>query len=194
MTKDCPVEILQYAWEFDVVLDLYKRAKPKTVLEIGSLYGGTLYHWLNIGEPDVSILSIDLFATIDYFETQTLWASWVKYEQSLTAVKQNSLSIESIQLAQDKFKEGIDWLFIDGDHSKEGVKSDYNNYFPLVSENGYCIFHDIFGENGVSEFWNELKEKLDGRFPIIEICHSRYNLGIGIIQKWQRDESNIVNC
>lgn len=191
MTKDSPVEILQYAWEFDIVLDLYKRAKPKVVLEIGSLYGGTLYHWLNTGESDVRVLSIDLFATIDFEKTKKLWQSWIKEEQLISVMKADSHSSETIKLVTDaanNFTNGIGWLFIDGDHSYNGVKADYENYFPLLGENGYCIFHDIFGENGVSEFWNELKNKLNGRFPVIEMCHSKYHLGIGVIQKWKRNE------
>jgi len=188
MTKDCPVEILQYAWEFDIVIDLYKRVKPKTVLEIGSLYGGTLYHWLNKGEADLSVLSIDLFSTVDFDETKKLWESWKGNRQQLKVLKGNSTSAEIFETVINEFKNGIDWLFIDGDHSYEGVKIDYQNYFPLLSENGYCVFHDIVGENGVSKFWNELKRSLNANYPVIEICHSKYNLGIGVIQKWVRNE------
>lgn len=36
----------------------------------------------------------------------------------------------------------IDLLFIDGDHSYEGVKMDFNLYSNLLSENGIIIIHD----------------------------------------------------
>ena len=185
MTKDSPVEILQYAWEFDIVLDLYKRVKPKTVLEIGSLYGGTIFHWLDKGEDDVSVMSLDLFSTVDFGETIELWRSWQKEDQKLVAMKIDSTTPIAINHVKGRFKDGIDWLFIDGDHTKEGCASDFYNYFQLVSENGYCIFHDIVGENGVQEFWNELKNNQNYDLPKIEICHSKYHLGIGIIQKWK---------
>lgn len=188
MIKECPVEILQYRWEFDILLDLYKRVKPKVVLEIGSLYGGTIYHWLKEADWDVSVISIDLFNTIDFEETQQLWQSWVKEGQYLLGVKGDSSSADTIEAVKNIItnvgKGGVDWLFIDGDHSYEGAKKDYENYSKLLSKDGYTIFHDVVGENGVRELWSEIKT---GK-PVIEICHVKHNLGIGIIQKWERND------
>lgn len=185
--KECPVDILQYHWEFDILLDLYKRIKPKVVLEIGSLYGGTIYHWLTEADWPVTVLSVDLFDTTDFEETKKLWHSWLKQGQSVSAMKADSHSDGTIGLITNSVKDitgPVDWLFIDGDHSYEGVKKDYENYSPLLSSDGYCIFHDIFGESGVSQLWKDIKI---GK-PVIEICHPKYNLGIGIIQNWTRNE------
>jgi len=43
----------------------------------------------------------------------------------------------------NNFKE-IDLLFIDGDHSIDGAKFDYENYAKLLKKGGYLIFHDYF--------------------------------------------------
>jgi len=64
----------------------------------------------------------------------------------------------------------IDVLFIDGDHSYSGVRSDYLNYRGLVRDDGIIAFHDIvpdhtsrFGRQtlgstgGVPLFWSQLK-------------------------------------
>jgi hypothetical protein len=40
----------------------------------------------------------------------------------------------------------IDILFIDGDHSYEGVKSDFELYSTILSENGIIILHDTDGK------------------------------------------------
>ena len=40
----------------------------------------------------------------------------------------------------------IDVLFIDGDHSYEGVKSDFELYSTILSEKGIIILHDTDGE------------------------------------------------
>lgn len=37
----------------------------------------------------------------------------------------------------------IDFLFIDGDHSPEGVRYDWETFEPLVKVNGIIAFHDI---------------------------------------------------
>jgi hypothetical protein len=58
---------------------------------------------------------------------------------------------------------GLDFLFIDGDHTLEGVRSDYDMYSPLVKPSGTIIFHDICVHRPefnchVDKFWNELKK------------------------------------
>lgn len=177
--KECPVQIAQYEWEFDILLDLYKRVKPKVVLEIGSWEGGTLFHWLKEADWGVTVISIDLFATVDFYESKRLWESWAKEGQILHCLWGNSTSpdiLDSVKTISEK----VDWLFIDGDHTFEGAKQDYNNYFPMLNEGGYCVFHDIIGEAGVMQLWNEIKS--DNKRPTIDIVHSKHKLGIGVIQ------------
>ena len=67
-------------------------------------------------------------------------------------------------------KEGeLDFLFIDGDHTYEGVKKDYEDYKKYVKDGGWIGFHDIknteFHRNAncrVDLLWNELEgEKIE---------------------------------
>ena len=54
----------------------------------------------------------------------------------------------------------LDFLFIDGDHSYEGVRSDFEMYAPLVRSGGLIAFHDITPSKGsrhVYRFWDEIK-------------------------------------
>ena len=39
--------------------------------------------------------------------------------------------------------EKLDFLFIDGDHSYDGVKADFEMYAPMVRPGGLIAFHDI---------------------------------------------------
>lgn len=69
------------------------------------------------------------------------------------------------------------FLLIDGDHTYEGVKRDYEMYSPLVEPGGYILFHDTHNINeGVPQFWAELEcpSKLELKYGIA---------GMGIIQK-----------
>ena len=54
----------------------------------------------------------------------------------------NSHSNEMHLKVKDEFLDGIDLLFIDGDHSYNGVTLDFEKYFGLVNSGGYIIFDD----------------------------------------------------
>jgi cephalosporin hydroxylase len=79
------------------------------------------------------------------------------------------LFIEDSQTVEtrDKVKEfcpSYDLIFIDGDHSYEGVKRDFELYKELLSPRGYIVFHDIDPEHvfrdgpggQVYKFWQDL--------------------------------------
>lgn len=75
------------------------------------------------------------------------------------------------------------YIYIDGDHSYEGVKNDYQKFWPKLTKHGIMSFHDItlYGnyknnEFGVSKFWKEISVK--SSISII----SRQN-GVGFLQK-----------
>jgi len=51
-----------------------------------------------------------------------------------------------------------DLMYIDGDHSYEGVKADFNNYYMFLSPGGYIAFHDTVIFPGVKKFIAELKD------------------------------------
>jgi len=55
----------------------------------------------------------------------------------------------------------LDFLFIGGDHTYEGVRMDFEMYSPLVRSCGIVVFHDIVPgpENvgGAPRFWGYFK-------------------------------------
>lgn len=74
--------------------------------------------------------------------------------------------------------EGLDYLFIDGDHSYEGCKQDFLNYFPLLNEKGIAVIHDAVNAEvpGVVQCVQELR---DAGFTI-EMIHDDYT-GLAVI-------------
>ncbi len=68
----------------------------------------------------------------------------------------------------------IDLLFIDADHSYEGVSSDWKNWSPFMNKGGIIAFHDYYvktrgGHSGVRQFINRKIVPNSGkRFHFVE--------------------------
>jgi hypothetical protein len=79
----------------------------------------------------------------------------------------------------------VDLLFIDGDHTLEGVRQDFEMYSPLVRKGGMTAFHDIvplapeWGSSRVDKFWSTLKESFNCS-EIIDTANGPWG-GIGIL-------------
>jgi len=99
--------------------------------------------------------------------------------------------IKHHQMTSSEFKKAYpkkiyDYIYLDGDHSYQGIKRDYQSFWPQLKKGGLMILHDIvakgFYENsqceyGVYRFWQELSEKNKITFPFPK------NSGLGILQK-----------
>ncbi len=89
----------------------------------------------------------------------------------------------SQEFAQKNPEKKFEYIYIDGDHSYEGVKSDFDNFWPRLTQGGIISFHDIDmkglhhgQEFGVWRLWDELKNK--NQFSFVN-----GHTSIGFIQK-----------
>lgn len=137
---------------------------PERALEIGTCRGGTLCLLSRLASSSASIVSVDLpggefgggYARI----RSPLYQSFGKYFQRIRLIRGSSHSQEILdEVSKEK---PLDYIFIDGDHTYEGVKQDFLMYSPLVRAGGVVAFHDIAEhppEVGceVDRFWNEVK-------------------------------------
>jgi cephalosporin hydroxylase len=147
------------------------------ILEIGALYGislAILYNHAITRYRDVQIVCLDPF---DGYYGQALDALLNQPVNDLTflrnmrlanvpdkdfrLIKHYSTDPEAIVSAREI---PINLIIIDGDHSYEGVKFDFDTYFPILQPGGYVIFDDYNAREwpGVQQFIDhDLQETSD---------------------------------
>ena len=75
----------------------------------------------------------------------------------------------------------IDFAFIDGDHSYNGIKNDFFIVYPLMSPTGIVAFHDTQRIDGCREFVLDLRTKYnDGTFDIVDFPFGNKHRRVGI--------------
>ena len=155
----------QISEEITAFLKLIAPRAPVTVLEIGTERGGTFFLFTRVATPDALLVSVDLPPSPGCLYPawrEKLYRRFGREQQRVETIRANSHSPHAITTVRRLLgNRPLDLLFIDGDHSYDGVKTDFEMYAPLVSSNGIIAFHDIVegpGSAGVPRFWRELKQ------------------------------------
>ena len=139
---------LQKQKELSGLIGLVSELHPLRVLEIGTRHGQTLMCWCRLAHPYATIVSVDLpdgpYGGGYPPDAGQVFGAYVQGQQDLTLIPADSHAPRTLQLVEGKFPaSNIDFLFIDGDHSYDGVMNDYEMYGPLVRKGGLIAFHDI---------------------------------------------------
>jgi predicted O-methyltransferase YrrM len=181
--------VFQKKTELNMLQDFLKNEKIRTVLEIGTSYGGSALLWAKmVNRFGGHVYCVDLF---DY-DTQRQYHN-TPYETTITEIKGDSHSPDTVRRVISMIpNNSVDLLFIDGDHTYSGSKADYDNYAPLVRPGGFIAFHDIRESESqkaqgchVYKLWGDIKKK----FPYNEFIDPKAyeyapaeSMGIGIIK------------
>ncbi len=64
---------------------------------------------------------------------------------------------DTSQAVGQRWSQSIDFLFIDGDHSYDGVKADYERFAPWLREGALVFFHDTTWDEAS---WKEVKSTM----------------------------------
>lgn len=150
--------------------------KSKVVVEIGTANGGTLSRWFELPMVE-TIVSIDYPHGIhggQGFEERTYVISDAMEQANRSKKEFYAINGDSKnQYLIDRLEEilqgrKIDFLFIDGDHTYNGVKNDFLLYEKFLGENSIVGFHDIIDSEFhrehncyVSKFWDELNNSYE---------------------------------
>ena len=103
------------------------------------------------------------------------WSSKEKCETYLQSKGHTNFELTKINSRTPEFAEliktkhpSIDLAYIDGCHSYDGIKNDFDIIYPLLSECGVIVFHDTLKIDGCREFMIDLRTKFfDGTYDLI---------------------------
>ena len=131
-------------------------AGRRTVVEIGTYEGSSAVVLARAMEPDATL------HLIDSYEGNALLFGWKGTEHATRRVMERATRdrdgpqvewhVARSAAVAAGWSTPIDLLFIDGDHSEEGTRSDWDAFSPHVLIGGVVIFHDArHGEPGGGE-------------------------------------------
>jgi predicted O-methyltransferase YrrM len=161
----------EWDWLIDNTVGNFQNSK---ILEIGCYNGGSSYYLSNFAEK---MITIDNNDPCRFDPTKLPCCDYTYVAGDSHDPKMN-----------EYFKSEIwDFVFIDGDHSYEGVKADFYNVLPFLKKGTPVAFHDIIISHFhhthgcyVGEFWRDLKTNY-GATKFDEIVTNSEWAGIGII-------------
>ncbi|MES1219902.1 MAG: class I SAM-dependent methyltransferase [Bacteroidota bacterium] len=167
------IEHIPFAFWFMEVL------RPNSVVELG-VHGGSSYFSFCQAIKSINIntvcYGIDTWQGDEHagFYNEEVFQN-VNTHNAKEFSRFSTLIKSTFDEAREYFVDGsIDVLHIDGLHTYEIVKHDFEAWLPKISPNGYVIFHDINVRErnfGVFKFWEELTQKY---------THFKFDFGHGL--------------
>ena len=176
------------AW---LLYGICRSLKPHVAVEIGSARGKSACYVGTALKQNGSghLYAVDPHTTtswndsnsVNTFDIMRANLAALDLNDTVTILRQFSdVAIESVP-------KPIDMIFIDGDHTYEGVKADWDLYTPHMSQFGYVVFHDTIwdirpdprwqrDDMGVPRFVEELRKS---GYPVLTIDK---DFGVSLVQ------------
>ena len=175
--------IWQYPNQFSKYLTLLSEQQIQSYIEIGCRWGVTL---VLTNEYLKMFNNLNKSVAVDIIDSPV--SKYCLSTNQSQFIKINSQSPNFKKYIQNNY---FDLIFIDGNHSYNGVKNDYE-----ISKNSgkIFVFHDIVNDvcPGVVQFWNELKQNENNAYNFFEFTEQYEDvwnatrqkfLGIGVAIK-----------
>lgn len=171
------LNIWQYPHQFAKYLQFLSKQDINSYLEIGTNHGGcfiTTIEYLNkVQDKNIQAVGVDIFGISPNIK---------QYE-----IINKSVCVHQLDSASEEFKTLIenkvfDLCLIDGDHSYDGCKHDYEL---IKNKAKIIVFHDICDNSmGVKQLWDEIIAKNNNCVEFIEQYEniSSNYMGIGVIK------------
>lgn len=142
------------AW---LLYGLARSLKPKVCVEIGSARGkSACYVGMALMENGFGKLyAIDPHTRTNWNDSQSVDTLPVIEHniRSLGLTKYVEIVRKTSHDAVKEWSQPIDLLFIDGDHTYDGVRRDWDSFSPFLAEFGVTVFHDTLWDLNPDPKW-----------------------------------------
>ena len=164
--------------------DLIAALRPKLLTELGTHFGESYFGFCQaVAENGLpcKCYAVDTWQGDSHagFYDESVFQEVQAYN-SANYASFSTLLRDTFDHACEQFgAETIDLLHIDGLHTYQAVKHDFENWFPKVRPGGVILFHDTAARHAdfnVWRFWEEISQE----YSAFEFTHS---WGLGILRK-----------
>lgn len=122
--------------------------KPRLAIELGTMKGISLAY-IARGTTSGKVVSVDHQITS---EASNICSSLPN------ATLLCSKSEDAIEYIPECKTQGIDFLYVDTDHTYDQANLEYKIYKPLMNPGGIIVYDDISLNDGMKKFWESIKE------------------------------------
>jgi hypothetical protein len=168
--------------------------RPRSYLELGTHYGASFFavcQAIREFQIDCTPTAVDLWMgdehTGSYEEEVYTSFKWIleKRYTGIGRILRKDFNEAAVECADNT----LDLIHIDGLHTYEAVKNDYETWLPKASENSVILFHDTEVRErdfGVWKFWEEIKDN----YPSFNFTHTH---GLGIIALGSKATNPVIS-
>jgi O-antigen biosynthesis protein len=161
---------------------LVKAMRPAVVVELGTHTGNSYSAFcqsIAAHRLDTSAFAVDTWRGDEHagHYDERIHTEWKSFHDARWS-RFSKLLRMTFDEALPQFADGsVDVLHIDGLHTYEAVRHDFETWLPKLSQHAVVLFHDTQvrrGDFGVWKFWAEISS----RYPHFEFLHSH---GLGVL-------------
>jgi hypothetical protein len=163
-----PIYIAPSAWWQHVPIAhwLTFALRPERVVELGSHYGVSFFAFCEAAEafsPHTFVYAVDTWGGDEHagYYDEDVYNKVLRHWEDHHRVR-SRLVRSTFDLAAEHFEDkSIDILHIDGLHTYDAVKHDYETWLPKLKDEAIVLFHDINvreREFGVWKLWQAIKD------------------------------------
>jgi len=132
-----------YKYLYDI-LKAYRGEETLTV-ELGTWHGRSTA-FLADGNPSGKVLTVDVYPLDSFVDIRARYKNIVSYVGRS----------DEAQVLDTVEEESVDVCFFDTVHEYDVVSKEVSLWYPKIKNGGVMLFDDIFLNEGMIKFWNEL--------------------------------------